>query len=349
MNGWLTALPELRLAFTTPWWLLLTPLALLAVFRHTHTPIACASLAWLPDDRASTRVEVLLRAAAAIGILALLAGLAGLHRPAVPVERIGTGAHLLLLLDRSRSMDQPFARQPGGGNRMQNHAREGVRSKGAVARELLGNFVERRGNDLFGMVIFSTFPIPVLPLTERRELVQAAIAAGNLGRGLAETSIAAGLEQALDMFEGQPFTGSRVVVLVSDGAGELALEERVRLALRVRKLRVSLYWLYLRTANGPQLRGPEADLRPTPERSLDEFFDAMGTPYSLFTAENEAALEEAIASVSRLQNLPLRYFEELPRVNLSRACFAIAALALALLVAARLYRQQESGSGAARS
>ncbi|MGZ8975777.1 MAG: hypothetical protein ACXW17_21405, partial [Methylomagnum sp.] len=46
----------------------------------------------------------------------LLLGLAGLFRREYTVERVGQNAHIVLLLDRSRSMDDSFAgRAPTGG------------------------------------------------------------------------------------------------------------------------------------------------------------------------------------------------------------------------------------------
>jgi mxaC protein len=65
-------------------------------------------------------------------------------------------------------------------------------SKGTVARRLLGEFAARRHDDLFAMVAFSNHPIVILPFTQKQTLVQAAIEAGDIGKGLAETDVGGG-------------------------------------------------------------------------------------------------------------------------------------------------------------
>ena len=371
------------LGVTHGWALALLPLAALPLLRPLAAAIPYSWIGLVPEDPVSRWLDRALRAAGALTIAALALAASGLHRPAYEVERIGRGAHMVLLVDRSTSMDRPFAMQ----GIVDPAAQSGRRSKGEVARRLLSEFVAERHDDLFGMVVFSTFPIPVLGLTDHHEVVAAAIAAGNVGRGLAETDIGSGLEQALEYFEGQPYTGARIVVLVSDGAGEIGLTARLRIAHLMRRLRVSLYWIYIRSAYGPVIF--DADDSPngaigdatttdaattdatgatgpagatgatnatgatgttdagagagagtvemmTPERALHDFFSRMGASYRAYTAESPAGLEQAIADVNRLQNLPVRYRETVARRDLSAACLGVALAGLSLLVAAKL-------------
>lgn len=358
------------LGVTHGWALALLPLAALPLLRLPAAAIPYSWLGLVPEDPVSRWLDRALRAAGALTIASLALAASGLHRPAYEVERIGRGAHMVLLVDRSTSMDRPFAMQ----GIVDPAAQGGRRSKGEVARRLLSEFVAERHDDLFGMVVFSTFPIPVLGLTDHHEVVTAAIAAGNVGRGLAETDIGSGLEQALEYFEGQPYTGARIVVLVSDGAGEIGLTARLRIAHLMRRLRVSLYWIYIRSAYGPVIfdaddspnattggadatgdaaitdtagaTGPasatgatDADagtMKMTPERALHDFFSRMGASYRAYTAESPEGLEQAIADVSRLQNLPVRYRETVGRRDLSAACLVVALVGLSLLVAAKL-------------
>ncbi len=320
------------LALAEPWALALLPLAGVALLA-TRGAIGYSWLGVVPEDALSRWLDRALRALGALTIAFLVLGIGGLHRPAYHVERIGRGAHMVLLIDRSSSMDQPFAGQ--GFARGRGH----FESKGNVARQLLSEFVAERHNDLFGLIAFSTFPIPILALTGRHEIVHAAISAGDLGRGLAETDIGSGLEHALEFFEGKPYTGSRIVVLVSDGAGELTQTTRARIAHLMQRLRVSLYWIYIRSARGPRIFGPRAAherQEPKPERALHEFFSATGSPYRAYTAESPQGLQQAIADVARLQNLPIRYEEVIGRRDLSGICFALSAGGLALLISAKL-------------
>ena len=313
-------------------------MAALPLLRPLASAIPFSWVGLVTTDPFSQWTDRALRAAGVLAIASLVLAAGGLHRPAYEVERVGHGAHMVLLVDRSTSMDRPFA----AGNAAGVAAPGTRRSKGEVARELLSKFVAERRNDRFGMVVFSTFPIPVLRPTDHHEVVHASIAAGDAGRGLAETNIGAGLEQALEYFEGQPYTGARIIVLVSDGAGEISQTPRLRIAHRMRRLRVSLYWIYIRSARGPVIFDPpESDggtvaREMTPERALHEFFSRMGGAYRAYTAESPEDLERAIADVNRLQNLPVRYVETIGRRDLSATCLAVAFAGLALLVAAKL-------------
>lgn len=319
------------------WALALLPLAVLPLLRPLARAVPFSWTGLVSPDPLSRWLDRALRAAGVLAILSLVLAAAALHRPAYEVERIGHGAHMVLLVDRSTSMDRPFA----AGKAADAAAPGKRRSKGEVARELLSKFVAERRNDRFGMVVFSTFPIPVLRPTDHHDVVHASIAAGNAGRGLAETDIGAGLEQALEYFEGQPYTGARIVVLVSDGAGEISRTPRLRIAHRIQRLRVSLYWIYIRSARGPVIfDSAESDgggaTEMTPERALHEFFSDMGSAYHAYTAESPEDLERAIADVNRLQNLPVRYHETIGRRDLSGLCLAVALGGLGVLVAAKL-------------
>ena len=322
----------MNLALDHGWALWLLPLLLLPVWRSAHARVDYPWLALLPDDPASTRLEALLRALAFCALAATLLGTAGLHRPAYEVERIGQGAHMVLLVDRSVSMDQALVgyglRSTVGGVKQ--------KSKGDEARRLLADFVARRQRDLFGMVAFSTFAIPVLPLTQKHDIVQAAIAAGDYGRGLADTDIGSGLLAALGFFAGKPFTGSRIILLVSDGAGEIDAATRSRLAHGFRLHRVALYWIYIRTRRGPTLENNGSDDDSLPERTLHAFFESLDSPYRAYTAESHEDLQHAVADVGRLQNLPIRYHDVVARLDLSARCFLAAGVLMVLLLIVRL-------------
>ena len=327
----------MNLAVSHPWLLLGLALGVLPLLGHPLRPVTRPWLSLVPRDQASRWVDWMLRITGAALVVALVLGLAGVHQPQSHVERIGRGAHVVLLVDRSRSMDQPFGR---GYQRAAVGVSHGnALSKGRVARDLLAEFVGQRENDLFGLVVFSTFPIPVLELTANHDIVQAAIKAGNLGRGLAETNIGAGLERALAFFENTPYTGSRIVLLVSDGAAELSTSTRLRIINLMNRLRVSLYWIYIRSAHGPHLIDDTAlDRAPNiaPERLLHAFFSDMGAPYKAYTADSPQALELAIRDVASLQNLPLRYQAMVPRRDLSAICYLFASILLSLLIIAKL-------------
>jgi mxaC protein len=339
------------MSFDTPWLLLLLPLALLPLWAAPGGALPNTWVCGLPRDRASDALQWSLRALAVLALAALVIGIAGPYRPEVQVERVGRGAEIVLVLDRSRSMDQSFASASRGaavagtGPEALDYyatlrAVEARDSKGKVARQLLSGFARQRPDDRFGMVVFSTLPIRVLGFTHKPEIIQAAINAGNVGRGLSETNIALALQSALAFFEDRPYTGSRIVLLVSDGGDRLDVDARERITQLARKQRVAFYWIYIRSPRSPGLmRGQDpapADADAVPEYFLHRFFESLQLPYRAYEADNPEALQEAIADVNRLENLPITYLDTLPRRELSSPVYAAALVAVLLLLAANL-------------
>lgn len=338
------------MSFDAPAWLWLLPLCLvpLALRRVDAVPNAWAAL--LPHDPASDVLAWALRVAAVLALAAIVIGLAGPYRPEYRIERVGRGAEIVLVLDRSRSMDQSF----GGGGRAPAgirgtgpealayystlRAAEGRRSKGQVARSLLGEFAAKRPDDRFGMIVFSTLPLRVLDFTQKSDVIQAAIAAGNIGRGLSETNIGLALDAALSYFENRPFTGSRIIMLVSDGGDRIDPDARARLTSLARKYRVGIYWIYIRSAGSPGLMAdkddPPADPEAVPEYFLHRFLQSLDVPYRAYEADNPEALQKAIDDVNRLENLPITYDDTMPRRDLSAAAYALALAAVCVLLAA---------------
>lgn len=318
----------MNIGFLQPWALLLLGFAMLPWFRQGQTALAYSSLSQVPNDPVSEWVDRVLKLIACGTFICLAIGMSGPYLREQWVDRIGTGAHIALLLDRSSSMNENFTGQYLGA--------KATESKSAMARKLLSEFVERRQHDLFGMVAFAAAPIYVLPLTEDREAVQAAIAAAG-GRGHGVTNIAPGLAMALDFFAGKPREGSRIILLVSDGAARIDEETRDRLRQTFQETDTTLYWIYLRNPSSAPLTEKPANPNETttPEYFLNEFFESLEVPYRAFEAENPNAMEKAIAEVERLETLPLPYREKLPRKDLSDRFFATALGLMILLLGAR--------------
>ena len=341
------------MSFDLPWLLWLLPLAAVPLWAHAERARPNAWLTMQPRDRASDVLQVLLRVAAVLALAALVLAAAGPHRPEYTVEKVGQGAEIVLVLDRSRSMDQSFAgglggpppgTSPTGPEALAYYSNRSVLagrdSKGKVARQMLADFAAQRPEDRFGMVVFSTLPIRLLEFTQKTEVVQAAIAAGNVGRGLADTDIGLALLSALSFFDERPYTGSRLLMLVSDGGDRMEVDVRERVAYLARKHRVSIYWLYIRSNLSPGLM-VGADEAPSnadtvPEYFLHRFFESLGTPYKAYEAENPEALQKAIEDVNRLENLPITYLDTVPRHDLSPIGYGVALACVLLLLGANL-------------
>jgi len=338
------------MSFDQPVWLWLLPLALLPLFAQVRGALPNAWVTMLPHDRASRALQWLLRAAAVLALAALVVGIAGPYRPEFEVERVGRGAEIVLLLDRSRSMDQSF----GGGRNAairgtgpealdyysRLRAAEGRETKGLVARRVLSEFAAKRPDDRFGMIVFSTLPLRLLEFTQKSEVIQAAIGAGNVGRGLSETNIALAVEAALGYFEDRPYTGSRIVMLVSDGGDRLDPSARERIARLAHKTRAAIYWIYIRSARSPGLlpdqAEPPANADAVPEYFLHRYFLSLGVPYRAYEAGTPEALQQAVDDVNRLENLPITYKDTVPRRDLSNWGYAVALGAVLLLLGANL-------------
>ncbi len=330
----------MKIEFAYPWVLLLLPLALLPFFRADRQPLVYGWLRLLPSDFIGQLIGLLLKLIAAGTIAALVVGLSGVHRSEVSVERVGLGAQIVILLDRSRSMDESF--NQGRVNHDPSkafNAEEQREIKGRVARKILADFAAKRPQDMFGMVGFSAYPMHILDFTQKQEVIQAAIRAGDIGRGLSDTDMARGLFASLAYFDNQPYTGSRIILLVSDGGARIDSVTREKLGNLMRRNRVGLYWIYLRSINSPGLFTEPADtevgINASPEIALHDFFKKMKTPYRAYEAESSNAILRAVQDVNRLENLPISFNEIVPRRDLSWECYLLAALLLVALLATK--------------
>ncbi len=320
----------MNLAVNSPWVLSGLLLALLPLFNNGMRPSPAPWLALIPDDALSVFIACGLRLCAMAVIAGLVLGMAGLHRTEQSRERIGHGAHIVLLLDRSSSMDNSFAGSaPNGADE----------SKATAARRLLTDFVKQRQSDLIGVAEYSTAPLFVMPLTENKAAVQAAIAA-TATPALGFTHVGKGLGMALSLFEQPSVTGSRIVVLVSDGAAAIDHDSEQKLRLWFKQQQVRLYWIFLRTAGSPGIFDQPEDSRDDnagamPERYLHKFFLGLGSSYQAYEAESPDALKRAIADINQLENLPMHYVERIPKQDLSTLCYSVATLLLLILLGAK--------------
>ncbi|HVZ04851.1 vWA domain-containing protein [Hyphomicrobium sp.] len=320
--------------FTHPAALYLLPLALIPLFFNAYRQQAFPSFEGVEIDRLSLWVDRAVRLAGSLAITALIAGIAGIALRERTVERLGRGAHIVLLIDRSSSMDETFAgREPSGAEE----------SKSSAAKRLLKEFVKERAHDQFGVAVFTTAPIRVLPVTDSKDAVLGSIDAIDRP-ALAYTDVGRGLAMALSIVDEDKSLASRAIVLVSDGAAVIA--RRVQESLRADFARrpLHLYWLYLRTkgSNGifePPPPGTEDTAQVLPERHLNLFFQSLHIPYKAFEAESPQAVESAIAEIGKLEQRPIVYPERIPQYDLSQWAYGIAAFALLLLLGAKLYER----------
>ena len=307
------------------WVLCLLALCLPALLGRDARWRAVSSLMAVPEDPSSAWIDRGLRLIAAGVIAAIVLGLAGLHRGANEVERVGHGAHVVLVLDRSLSMDEGFART-GEKARM---------TKTAAATELIEAFFAKRKQDSFGLVAFSTNPILVMPLTEHRAAMAGAMAA-MAQKGLANTDIGAGLEMALGLLARDDPHSARVILFVSDGAGRIPDAMQARIRMEALTERIHLYYLYLRSGDAPALSaGMAGSNDPTTPASLDSFFRSLDVQYRGFEANDPGAVEAATRAIGTLETRNVSYHEIMPRLDEQGLCYGLACFGLLALLLAR--------------
>ena len=319
------------MTFANTWLLVLLPLAILPWLTQVYSSEVVDSVQMIPDDPAAKWIDRSFKLLASLIIVTILLILAFPHVPETERTKSGEGAHTVILLDRSRSMDEPFRDASDKTNRP-NLVRNdpNSKSKSQVSKEILGKFVGKRDEDRFGMTVFSTKPIRTLPITNKSSVIQAAINAGDIGRGLAETNIGSALVGALSVYKGEPYTGSRNILLISDGGDALNTPVKAKIKGLLRKHRVSLFWIFIRSHNAEPI-----DTRDSfsPHIVLNLFFESLSTPYKLYTAENPDDLERAIKEISKIQSQPILYTEVVPRREMTRYLY-IALIAFLVLLTA---------------
>lgn len=324
------------MSWSNPYLLYLLPLAILPwLSRNNEKQIVWQAL--LPQDSISRLIGLSLRLLASVVLAALIMALAEPHIPEHTVQRSGQGAEVIILLDRSRSMDQPFARQHRFRLSTKMNFKE---SKRSVARYYLTEFVNSRPDDRFGYVLFSEQATAILPLTYSKETTLATIEAGGLGRGLTKTDIAVALKQAGKMFDGETYRGARIVLLISDGGQILSTEQEQRISQLLRDNNLSLYWIYLRSVSGMTLDekpGESVLWQGAPERQLHNFFKTLTIPYRAFEAGSLEEFSEAMATIDQQHYQTLMLEQRMPRQSLADYFLWLALLSLLPLTASQLY------------
>lgn len=284
----------------------------------------------LPADPLSDLIGLLLKVLAVLTLVFIITGLAAPHTNEQKVQRIGVGAQIALVLDRSASMDDPFS---GGTDAAGNNIVG--ETKSVAAARLITSFVKSRQQDMFGMITFSNSAMYVLPLSENKKAVIAAVQATG-GNALFQTNIGSGLTSGAGLFEKIPDSGSRALILLSDGAGRLDANTQQKLKDWFDRLHISLYWIVLRQPGGLSIFDttyipPENSALPA-EIELNEYFKTLKSPFKAYEAEDPKSLQMAMNDINEREKKPIKYFERIPGRDYSNACFIIAALMISLLL-----------------
>ncbi|MEY3815678.1 MAG: von Willebrand factor type [Pseudomonadota bacterium] len=313
-----------------PWVLWFLPLAFIPlIFKETSLQY----YSWnemIPKDRLSSIIAIILKFIATLILITIIVGLSGPHSQQREIEKTGIGAQIGLVLDRSASMDDPFA-----GN---DQSKVGEMKSAAAAR-LITDFVNSRKNDMMGMVSFSNSAMYVLPLTDNKNAIIAAVRA-TAGNALFQTNIGSGLTTGAELFIKVPDSGSRAVILLSDGAGRIDAATQEKIKDWFGRLKISLYWIVLRQPGGISIfntsfKARDDDVLP-PQIELNEFFKSLNSPFQAYEAEDPKTLQKAIEDINQKEKKPIKYFEKIPGQDYSTHCFVTAALLMIALLTLKL-------------
>jgi len=259
----------------------------------------------IPTDPLSKIIGILLKFLGSLIIALLIIILAEPFSDQKIVERVGEGAQIGLVLDRSASMDDPFS---GGGDKAGE-------TKSAAASRLIIDFFEARTNDMVGVITFSNSAMFVLPLTENKEAIKAAVSA-TAGNALFQTNIGAGLTSSAALFNNIADSGSRAVILLSDGAGRIDANTQQKIRDWFDRFSIGLYWIVLKQEGGISIFDedyvPRDEDQLPPQIELYEYFSTFRSPFKAYEAEDPKSLETAIKDISLKEKKPITYSERIP-------------------------------------
>ena len=347
------------MSFANPWLLLLSlPLGAVAwrLFRRGRKAgIRFSAVGRLPAKTAGWRAKV-----AALTPFVLLAGLALLvvaaARPRSPLaheSRSVDAIAIAMTVDVSGSMDALDLTPKG-----ERFSRETTRL--AVVKKLFAQFVEKRPDDLIGLVTFGGYASTRSPLTADHEALLnvlrgvqiSSVAYDAQGRAISGdeqmTAVGDGLATALARLkDAKP--KSKIVILLSDGVSNTGAVEPDEAAAAAKKMGVKVYAIGVGTRSrrtpiiGRDFFGREtvqyADMT-FDERQLKSIARTTGGLY--FPVNDREALVKALEDISELETTKLeadaydRWEEHFALCLLTGAVLVLAAVTLSMAATRRM-------------
>jgi len=300
--------------FLNPLFLILIPLVFVPFIFKVISKNFYSWNTLIPDDSSSLFLSILIKAFNSLIILFLILYFASPQLPQEKVTKVGVGSQIGLVLDRSASMDDPFS----GSTQFDD---EGVgETKSAAAARLIINFVESRKNDMIGVITFSNSAMFVLPLTQNKSAITGAVNA-TAGNALFQTSIGAGLSSVSELFAKVEDSGSRAVILLSDGAGRIDAPTQQKIRDWFDRFDIGLYWIVLRQPGGISIFDENLKIRdetqPPPQIELFDYFKTFRSPFQAYEAEDPESLEKAIKDINLKEKKQIFYEEVIPGTNYS--------------------------------
>lgn len=330
--------------FSHPQLLWALPLALLPLLALGVRQFAFASVQGWQLPWTARVLPWLMRGLAVLTLACLVLAMAGPYREGGLEQRVGQGAEIVIVLDRSGSMSEGLKGRDV--SRLDAETGKDERqflSKIEAARSVLLKFMQQRPGDTFGVVAFNSSPINVAPLSADRALAEAALMSAQ-SQSTGFTALSRALGMALEYFEGRPKTATRLILLVSDGDAIIEPEDQAILKQAFQHYGAQLMWVYVQGERETSILDTviagdneiitEADrafAASEQSASMHQVFSQLGMPYQAFEVQSEIGLRQALQAVAKATNRPTRYAYRLPRQDLAGWLYACTLLLLAML------------------
>ncbi|WP_020167321.1 MULTISPECIES: vWA domain-containing protein [Methylotenera] len=294
-----------------PWVLFLLPLVFVPFWFKSHQGQLYSWLPIIPVDRPSDIANYVVKTMIATIILSLILALASPQGASKKVLKVGKGAQTVFVIDRSVSMDHPFAGQSNSGR--------AAEIKSAAARRLITQFIDSRPDDMMGVVGFTNSSLYGMKITTNIDAIHSAINAAT-GPAINQTNIGAGVTEAVTLFDNIQSSGSRAIILLSDGAGKLSPRVKRKITEELSGKKLNFYWIVLREPDDISIFTKQvypADSVPD-AIALDKFFKSIKIKYKAFEADNPATLQSALQYIDSKEKNIIQYSVNIPGHDYSR-------------------------------
>lgn len=306
------------MAIERAWIFLLLPIVLtLVYFRRQKSFFGFPSLDLIPKDWGARAVSFFSGTAPLLLMLLLFLMAAGLQIPEKGHLKYGYGADIVFILDESRSMADPF--EPNNNSQLPLTTTKEL-SKFHMAKDAIKDFMEKRkaGRDRYGLTVFGSFAVRVLPLSFNHSLFLSCLDAQECI--LTTTMIYHALALALAELT-RSKTRSRILIFVSDGDGPVK-DEEYGFSKIIREEGIRFYWISLATDT--------FDVLP-------QFLMKIGPLGKRIDAANGVQLEAAFTKIHKMEPSLIRYRSSSRAFSPNPIIYSIYLLMVSIWVAESLF------------
>ena len=154
---------------------------------------------------------------------------------------------------------------------------------------------------MVGVITFSNSAMYVLPLTQNKDAIKAAVNA-TAGNALFQTNIGAGLTSSAELFADVDDSGWSAIILLSDGAGRIDANTQQKIKDWFDQFQIGLYWIVLKQEGGISIFDedyvPRDEDQLPPQIELYEYFKTFRSPFNAYEDEDPKSLALAIKDIN---------------------------------------------------